>query len=183
MKTLVVLIGVMVLAAAAVACDSGPEPLGREEVQGIVDERLAALDDRLESVEADVDDRLESIEADVDNRVTEEYEARAAALEAVKGELLAAVHQMKTDQEETQASVTDAICTSDYWAVSLWNAVYWLITSYLQGGEATLERLEKFFDGIAVDEEYAELSMVCEFDDDAHRWTLLEIDVDDVIRR
>ena len=148
------------LAALLVAC--GPST---PEVEKAVATAVAESEQRLRAEWRT--ETIESLSTALAGTETRMMEAHAAAITASEQRIAETI-------EYRAYETVKAVCTSNYVTVANWTTTYWVV-NHLQGGEVTLEDLSLVYDeGIPINEGYADISRVCDVDEDG-RWVLVEL--------
>ena len=114
-------------------------------------------------------------EAAIDRIVKQLADARGEIREVVAEENGYAIAEMRALSDgvvEITAGLVGAICTNDYWASSLWWAIFFVVDHFTVG-EHTLEKASELLSGLALDGTYTDFSKVCGLSAD-DQWVILE---------
>ena len=158
------LVGLMVIGSVLLSgCQLG---LSEEEVESIVAQEIAKseelltlkLRDERNRKLTDLTDKIEKARDETEvmkTELTESYELTMKAMSVHVGESVR------------------AICSVNHTATVLYSTLYWLL-DFIVGGEATMDHVVSVFGGIALDDQYAEIAVVCDVDDEGS-WYLLPL--------
>ena len=129
-------------------------------------DRETIRQDRVKTLDI-VDERLTDFESGVSDTVLDIFDRQADRIRDNLTEMqaplvnnIAALDESLWMAHENAIALERAICESDYWLTST-RTMAWRTLDYLAGGETTVEKAQGFWDGVAVADDWANVSYVC----------------------